>query len=71
MTLHREHGCIQFECDTCGDTLNTGELDFRDAKQVLDGDRWQTKKEDDEWAHYCPSCRSGVGNAANFKRWMD
>lgn len=59
MALHREHGNITFDCDNCGDTLATGELDFSEARAVLGAERWVTRKDDDtgEWCHYCPACK--------------
>lgn len=61
MTLHRERGgVITFECDGCDDALDTGTDDFREAREELTAQRWQTRKGgEDVWLHYCPRCKLG------------
>lgn len=54
--MTRIHGKIVFECDECGDDLETEKKDFDEALEVLRGEDWIARKVDDEWVHYCPSC---------------
>lgn len=55
MTIQRSYGDIEFECDSCGDTLETFTDDFADAKAFLDHNGWLTRKdvETGKWKHYC------------------
>lgn len=55
--LHRIHGKIQFECDTCGDSLDTGESEFGDALQSLRDEGWIARKNFNEWSHECNPCQ--------------
>lgn len=54
--LDRQHGKIKFECDTCGDVLDTDERDFNAARQVLTNASWKARKIGADWHHSCPEC---------------
>ena len=54
--LDRQHGNICFECDVCGDTLETEERDFTDAKRIFDRADWHARKIGADWIHTCPDC---------------
>ncbi len=54
--IDRQHGYIVFECDGCGDTLETGEREWNDAMSEFRSESWRAFKDDDGWNHYCPSC---------------
>jgi len=56
MTLHWRNREAVFECNGCGDKLETGEYEFADALDVLRAEEWRAIKEDDVWEHRCPSC---------------
>ena len=60
--LDRQHGNIVFECDGCGDTLETGTRNFDEAKAQLDSEGWKVRKIGADWIHGCPSC--GVSDGA-------
>ena len=54
--IHRDgyKGPVTFECDVCGNTLDTGEEDFRDAINALKEEAgWTLKKIKDDWLHLC------------------
>lgn len=57
--LHRQKGQIIFECNECGETLDTGTGDFDAAKAKLDAEEWKASKEPNmaEWDHTCPDCQ--------------
>jgi hypothetical protein len=54
--MDRQHGMIIFECDVCGDTLETGERDFNEAKAIQDREGWKARKIGSDWCHSCPDC---------------
>lgn len=54
--IDRQHGKIIFMCDVCGDTLETAERDFNEAKAMLDREGWKARKFAGEWCHCCPKC---------------
>lgn len=57
MSLIREYGKIQFECDECGNTTKTHDKDdFDILKDNAKSDGWKTYKEGNEWKHRCPDC---------------
>jgi hypothetical protein len=66
MTLHHQRGEIAWECDGCDEVLETGTDDFEQARGELRAERWDTRKVDGEWNHYCPACRVNPAN-----RWWD
>lgn len=54
--LDRQHNQIIFECDACSETLETGERDFDEAKEILDREDWKARKFGSDWYHSCPKC---------------
>lgn len=56
MSTTRNYGYIVFECDDCGETLETSVKEFylapEDAKQA----GWRISKTNGKWTHRCPDC---------------
>lgn len=44
---------IIFQCDGCGDEEDTGLTDFHDALDHIRSAGWVTRKDGDEWLHFC------------------
>lgn len=51
--ISRDHNDIIFECDACGDTLETMQSDFSSAWNMAKRNGWRSKKMDGIWEHYC------------------
>lgn len=59
MTTDRQYKKVVFICDGCGDTLETGVGDFREAVKVMRDERWEARPgtgRNAAWEHYCPTC---------------
>jgi hypothetical protein len=56
--LDRQKGDVVFECDICGNVLETETSDFESARNLLRREGWRTLKVGDVWMHKCPSCQS-------------
>jgi hypothetical protein len=59
--IERGGGNIEMLCDECGDPLrgrvyDSDDFDILIADAKAEG--WRITKEDREWVHYCPDCRS-------------
>ena len=59
MVVDRQKGNIVFECDACNEVLDTKTSDWGSAMNVLRGNSWKARKEDEEWVHYCDKCIGG------------
>jgi len=57
--LDRQHNQIVFECDECGETLETGESDFSDALSAFRDDGWRSRLVEGSWVHLCGDCLGG------------
>ena len=55
--ISRDHNDIIFECDACGDTLETMQADWSAAWNMAKRDGWRSKKHDGVWEHYCNNCK--------------
>lgn len=59
--LDRQHGKILFECDGCGEVLQTDTGDFTAALALMKSDGWSNRRlgrgEVADWNHYCPKCK--------------
>ena len=53
MSLTRSYGAVEFECDTCGETLETGLIDFDEAREMAKDKGWSTRKIKTQWHHFC------------------
>ena len=55
MTIHRDgwNGPITFECDGCGDLLETGLEDFHEALREAKSLNWKAVRITLEWIHVC------------------
>ena len=56
MSIIRNHGFIVFECDDCGETLETGVKEFYLAPEAAKQEGWDISKANGEWIHRCPEC---------------
>jgi hypothetical protein len=60
MSVIRDHGELTFECDSCGDLLDTGMTDFADALANAKREGWvvvrKATRVEIEWQHRCPEC---------------
>lgn len=54
--LTKIHGKHCFECDNCGDTLESDTDDFPDALRIMRSQNWQAKKIGQDWVHTCFGC---------------
>ncbi len=57
-TIYRDHNDIIFECDACGDTLETHDDDWNFAWRIAKDAGWRSRKIGNEWAHSCPTCNT-------------
>lgn len=62
--ITRIHGKVVFECDRCGNSLETGEHAFQDALQAMRDAGWKAEKitagapiQVAEWTHNCEECK--------------
>lgn len=54
--MTRIHGDIHFECDGCGDNIDTEEKDFSDALRQAKSHGWKPRQVNGVWLHYCGGC---------------
>jgi hypothetical protein len=60
MTSHRVKRVVHFECDDCGETLDSETTDFDTAWQFAKAEGWKAYDADERgWVHYCPDCKDG------------
>lgn len=52
--IDRQHGEVVFECDSCNETLPTGETEFGDAMALFRREGWRAEKVGEDWTHLCP-----------------
>jgi len=55
--LDKQKGEFVFECDMCGNTLETGTSNFEAARNLLRRERWVAYKSNDDWKHLCDACK--------------
>ncbi len=61
MSLTQDHGDHVFQCDSCGETLETNTSNFDSARNALKRAHWKPHKNpQNEWRHYCPQCQGGL-----------
>lgn len=51
--IDRQRNQITFECDACGDSLDTGESEFDEANRVRREEGWLAQKVGRDWVHFC------------------
>lgn len=56
--LRRERGKIVFECDDCGEIMDSGTADFADALEELRKEGWRPVQREGVWEHMCSDCQS-------------
>lgn len=51
---------IEFECDRCGEVLETATKVFTEAVDKLKTEWWRVRwwNEEAGWQHYCPKCNA-------------
>jgi len=54
--LDRQRGDLIFECDACGDVLETETSNFDSAMNAMRREGWKSMKIKDVWVHNCSSC---------------
>lgn len=55
--IHRQHDQIEFECDDCGDVLDTSATEWSDALRSLKNEGWISRKAgNNQWEHFCSAC---------------
>lgn len=56
--LDRNGGQIVFHCDGCPSSFETETRNFCEALPMAKAEGWFfMRNTDDEWTHWCPSCR--------------
>ena len=56
VSVIRDHGELSFECDSCGDLLDTGMTEFDAAFAYAKREGWRVVRTEGEWQHRCPDC---------------
>ena len=57
MSTTRIGGSVVFDCDDCGEDLDTGETEFHDAVAEKKRAGWGSRKEPDgSWSDICEAC---------------
>jgi hypothetical protein len=57
--MDRQKGKWLFECNGCGEILDTDTGNFKLAQDARRDEGWsarQKPRSDDEWEHFCPKC---------------
>lgn len=68
MTTHRIKGHVVFECDSCGEAIDSGR-DWDEALADVKEQGWQFRLSNGEWNHFCSDC--GVPNVKpDFRKLM-
>jgi len=55
--MDQQKGNFVFECDPCGETLETNTANFNAALNMLKREGWKARKIDDVWTHKCEKCQ--------------
>lgn len=55
--IDRQYGKVTFECDSCGELLETDESDWTDAQAHFRSAGWLAQKVGQEWLHTCDTCK--------------
>jgi hypothetical protein len=55
--MTRNHGDLEFECDVCGEVIQTNTGNFESAQNILHRQHWQARKHGSSWDHFCPQCK--------------
>lgn len=54
--LDRQHGRLVFECDACGQTLDTETREFNEALRMMRDASWRAQQVGGDWVHTCAGC---------------
>lgn len=57
MSTTRFYGKVAFECDGCGDSIETTDADFQAAVDHIKSEGWEPRKRGEAWSHFCPDCK--------------
>lgn len=59
--IDHQRGQIVFECDACGDTLDTDTREFDEANALRREEGWLAEKVGRDWVHFCSDrCKRGA-----------
>lgn len=59
MAIEKEYGTFIPYCDGCGDRLYHADV-FEDARTIVQEANWVTKRIDDAWVIFCPTCQEDM-----------
>ena len=54
--MDQQRGKIIFECDACGEVLETDHSDVATAWRTAAKEEWESRKIGQDWVHGCPRC---------------
>jgi hypothetical protein len=55
--LDRQHGNVIFECDDCGEVLDTKTSNFEAAHNLMKRQGWAAQLVNEQWQHFCSQCK--------------
>lgn len=50
------HGRHHFECDSCGEVLDTDTKDWTEALRIMREQNWRARQIGNDWVHSCFGC---------------
>lgn len=50
------HGLHNFECDACGEVLETDTKDWTEALRIMRSSDWRANQIGKDWVHTCFGC---------------
>jgi hypothetical protein len=62
------HGRHVFECDACGETLETETKDFSEALRIMRSAEWRARQVGSDWVHTCFGCAEEGDRNARARR---
>lgn len=66
--LTRIYGKFVYECDACGDTLETDTKDFGEAREAMRLADWRVLQVSTDWVHTCAGCKQKEQRDARARR---
>ena len=54
--IDRQRGDVVFECDGCGEVLETATSNFDSALNMMRREGWRAVCAGNVWSHFCASC---------------
>lgn len=59
--MDKQKGDFVFECDSCGQSLETEQADFNTAINMMRRAGWTARKHGKDWVHGCDGCGNPAG----------